>query len=74
MITIPITLYGRYFFEDNSTKYICWYQNTKQLAHLNEPDINATLIFEKAINPVWGPHGYVCIKCFDQYRKNIYSQ
>lgn len=69
-----IALYDRYFFANNSTQYICWYQddsigpNAGRLVNLDYPDYNADLIFEKAINTAWGPYVYVCIKCMEDCR------
>lgn len=72
-----ITLYGRYYFGGFSTQYLCWYEDKnigEYAGHLVEndyPDMDADIIFEKAINPIWGPGTYVCVKCGNYYRENL---
>ena len=72
-----ITLYGRYYFGDCTAPYLCWYEDKSlgeyagRIAESDYPDIEADVIFEKAINPIWGPGTYVCIKCDNYYRENL---
>ena len=69
-----VELYSRRYFANNPTKYICWYKdedigkNAGRLVYSEQPDPNADIIFEKTINPELDPHGYICIKCGDEWR------
>lgn len=76
---VRITLYGRYYFNGISSKYINIYKDESfgksacRLVKCDNIDTDADIVFEKAINPAWESGTYVCIKCFDKYRSNIYD-
>ena len=67
----PLGLYDRVICTDNyQTKYICIDENLS-INPCDTIDTNATIIFEKSINPQVDPRTYVCIKVGNKQREQL---